>query len=108
MPKQFAEIKNGKVKRVIVVSDQDAPDEETGIAFCENLYGGLWEPDRKGLTIAGVGDAFDSGKDAFIKPQPYHSWVLDKDCLWQAPIPMPDNKIYLWDEDKQEWTEERG
>ena len=61
---------------------------------------------------AGVGYTYDAGRDAFIPPQPYPSWVLDADCNWQAPVPMPSDantgeppKMYSWDEATQSWVE---
>lgn len=57
-------------------------------------------------NYAGVGFYFDEGRDAFIAPKPYPSWLLDEDtCQWTAPIPYPeDNLIYEWDEEQGDWT----
>lgn len=35
----FARIDNGTVVQVIVISNDEAPDEATGIAFCRSLFG---------------------------------------------------------------------
>ena len=41
-------------------------------------------------NYAGLGYAYDAGRDAFIPPKPYASWVLNEtSCLWDAPVPMP-------------------
>ena len=50
---------------------------------------------------------YDEGRDAFIPPQPYPSWVLNEtSCLWDAPVPYPnDGLAYLWDEDTLSWVE---
>jgi hypothetical protein len=68
----------------------------------EHLEGGT--PFRK--NYAGIGFSYDSGRDAFIPPQPYNSWVLNEDsCLWFAPIPWPDDgKEYLWNEETTSWV----
>ena len=51
--------------------------------------------------------AQDEGRDAFIAPKPYPSWLLDEGtCQWQAPTPMPtDDKRYEWDESTLSWIE---
>ena len=56
-------------------------------------------------NYAGIGFIYDEGRDAFIPPQPFPSWVLDEDtCLWDAPIPKPnDGQPYSWDEDTLTW-----
>jgi len=105
----FAEIKDGKVLRVIVVDPKDVLDETTGVAFCKRLLGGNWKQTYPDGSIrkhyAGIDYTFDTKKDAFIAPQFYPSWSLDEDCNWKAPVAMPkDDKFYTWDEDKLEWT----
>lgn len=107
----FAKVIDGIVTEVLVI-EQDVID--TGLfgdpaIFVQtsyNTYGGQ-HPEGKPLrkNFAGVGYTYDAGRDAFIAPQPYPSWSLDEEtCLWQPPIPMPDDGgIYSWDEDAQEW-----
>jgi hypothetical protein len=58
-------------------------------------------------NYAGIGYTYDEGRDAFIAPKPYNSWVLDENtCQWIAPIPKPiDNKMYKWDEATTSWVE---
>lgn len=57
-------------------------------------------------NYAGIGFKYDSGRDAFIAPQPFDSWVLNEEtCQWEAPIPRPDDeKQYLWDEETTSWV----
>lgn len=66
-----------------------------------HLTGGT--PFRK--NYAGVGYTYDQGRDAFIPPQPYSSWILDEStCQWTAPIPYPnDTNRYQWDEGTTSW-----
>ena len=113
----FAQLENNIVKQVIVVSNQDILDEngqeseEKGIAFCSNLLGGTWKQTSYNGNIrknyAGIGYTYDEGRDAFIPPKPYNSWLLNEStCQWESPIPYPnDNKFYVWDEETTSWVE---
>ena len=64
-------------------------------------------------NYAGLGYTYDAGRDAFIPPKPYNSWVLNEDtCLWDAPVAMPEDagtgeppKRYTWDEETTSWVE---
>ena len=58
-------------------------------------------------NYAGIGYTYDEGRDAFIPPQPYPSWVLNEtSCLWDAPVAYPDDGLmYNWDEALQSWQE---
>jgi len=57
-------------------------------------------------NYAGVGFTYDEERDAFIPPQPYPSWTLNEDtCLWDSPVPYPEEGVHEWDEDNQEWVE---
>jgi hypothetical protein len=73
-----------------------------------NTHGGAHSgggtPYRK--NYAGIGYTYDAGRDAFIPPKPYASWLLDEEtCLWNAPVPYPDDgNRYQWDEDSLSWV----
>ena len=58
------------------------------------------------FNYAGIGFTYDEGRDAFIPPKPFESWVLDEGtCLWTAPLPYPeDGGVYVWDEDAEDWV----
>ena len=111
----FAQLENNIVKQVIVVSNVDTSDEngveneEIGIAFCSNLLGGTWKQTSYNAKIrknyAGIGYTYDEGRDAFIAPKPYNSWLLDEDtCQWKAPVDYPtDDKRYSWNEETLTW-----
>ena len=113
----FAKLENNIVTQVIVVANQDILDEQgqeneqKGIDFCSNLLGGTWKQTSYNGNIrknyAGVGYTYDEGRDAFIAPKPFASWVLDETTAqWKAPVDMPtDDKRYLWDEDTTSWKE---
>ena len=110
----YAKVVNGIVQQVIVAEAeffQTFVDTSPGdwIQTSYNTYGGQL---RNGGTqlrknYAGIGFTYDSVRDAFIRPKPYASWVLNEDtCNWDAPTPMPtDNKRYTWDEPTTSWVE---
>jgi hypothetical protein len=61
-------------------------------------------PFRK--NYAGIGYTYDPQRDAFIPPKPYPSWVLNEQtCIWDAPVPMPQDGMYSWDEATTSWVE---
>ena len=62
-------------------------------------------PFRK--NYAGIGYTYDAGRDAFIPPKPYASWVLNETtCIWNAPTSYPtDDKRYSWNEEQLAWVE---
>ena len=68
-----------------------------------HVDGGI--PFRK--NYAGIGFSYDEGRDAFIPPKPFESWVLDEEtCLWNSPVPMPESGgPWRWDEDTLSWIE---
>lgn len=61
-------------------------------------------PFRK--NYAGIGYTYDDQRDAFIPPQPFMSWILNRrSCLWEAPISYPtDGQLYQWDENILNWV----
>ena len=110
----FAHITNGIVDQVIVIDEETLalghwgnPSEWKQTSY--NTKGGVHAlggtPLRK--NYAGIGYSYDSGRDAFIPPKPFASWVLDEGtCFWDAPTPMPtDGKMYRWDEATTSWIE---
>jgi hypothetical protein len=109
----FARVNAHGIVEQVIVAEQDfidtLPDATSWVQTSYNTHGGKHAlggiPLRK--NYAGVGFKFDSQRDAFIPPQPFQSWTLNEDtCLWDAPIPMPENgKRYAWDESILNWTE---
>jgi hypothetical protein len=55
--------------------------------------------------FCGIGFYYDSVNDVFIAPQPFASWSLDNDFNWQAPIPMPTEGRWYWNEAEQVWVD---
>lgn len=108
----FAEVINGVVTRVIVAEQEfinKLPNKTQWIQTSYNTRGGMNE--RTGVPIrknyAGIGYTYDEVRDAFIPPKPYNSWILNEDtCIWESPIPYPDDdKYYEWNDDLQQWEE---
>jgi hypothetical protein len=70
----FAKIENNTVTQVIVVNNQEVPDEATGIAFCKSLYGQDTEWVQTSYNnnfrgrYAGIGYTYDGEK--FVAPEP--------------------------------------
>lgn len=113
----FARIdESDTVTQVIVVHNNECLDangnesEAVGAGFCAKLFGGRWVQTSYNGTIrknyAGIGFTYDAGRDAFIPPKPYPSWVLNEDtCRWDAPVPYPqDGQAYAWDEQTVAWV----
>lgn len=109
---------NNIVTQVIVVANDEllldgVESEVKGILFCKSLFG----EDTKWVqtsyngnmrkNYAGIGYTYDAGRDAFISPKPFDSWLLNEDtCRWEAPIAYPeDGKFYTWDEATTSWVE---
>ena len=93
----FAELdENNVVLRVISVSNEittqnSEEQEQLGINFCQNLFGGIWLQTsfngRIRKNYAGMGFVYDADRDAFIPPKPQgDGWVLaEETCLWSNP-----------------------
>ena len=94
----FAEVIDGIVDRVLVISndaiiDENGDEQESmGVAFCDRLYnGGTWVQTSYNNNFkkqyAGKGYSYDADKDKFIIPQPYPSWSKDLPTVsWKSPI----------------------
>jgi len=111
----FAKVENGVVTQVIVI-EQDVlatghwGDPVSWVQTSYNTQGGVHSqggtPLRK--NFAGIGYTYDSGRDAFIPPKPFASWLLNETtCQWGAPTPMPvvEGKLFAWDEPTTSWVE---
>jgi hypothetical protein len=118
----FAQIdSNNKVTQVIKV---DNAQENEALNFITTQLGleGTWiqtsyntlagkhmkggTPFRKNYAL--IGSTYDAGRDAFIPPKLFSSWILDEEtCNWIAPIPLPrgTDKRYKWDESIVNWVE---
>ena len=124
----FAEIDENNIVIRVVVGDKTITDA-AALEWCQQNLGGNWVQTsyntRGGVhyqadgtpsadqskafrkNYAGLGYTYDEGRDAFISPKPYASWVLNEQtCLWEAPVAYPtDGGRYTWDEDAGDWVE---
>jgi hypothetical protein len=85
-------------KDVAVISD-------SGEVVAINVHMDDYELAPNELLVTGpayIGGTFDSGY--FYPPQPYPSWVKDKG-VWAAPTPKPEEGLWIWNEENQEWQE---
>ena len=111
---------DNKVIHVSVVDNWNITDgsghetESIGVAYLKSIHGAdtNWKQTSYNGNLrknyAGIGMTYDAGRDAFISPKPYPSWVLNETtCRYEAPTPMPtgDGKIYTWDEATTSWEE---
>ena len=110
----FAKVENGVVTQVIVI-EQDVlnlghwGDPASWVQTSYNTQGGQ-HPEGRPLrkNYAGIGYTYDSGRDAFIPPKPFASWLLNEStCGWEAPTAMPvvEGKMFTWDEPTLAWVE---
>ncbi len=121
----FAKLgKSNIIEAVVVVNDNDAPTEQAGVDFLNNIYNtkDIWKqtsyntkggvhllggtPFRK--NYAEIGGTYDSDNQAFMGPKPYGSWVLNKTTyIWESPVAKPsDDNHYFWDETIRNWVAE--
>ena len=111
----FAQIDDNNVVIGVIVAEQDFIDSgvvgnpskwiQTSYNTLKGIHKLSGTPLRK--NFAGVGDTYDSTRDAFIPAKLYPSWVLDEDtCTWVAPVARPTgDNLYRWDESSLSWEE---
>lgn len=117
----FAQIDENNIVTQVIVIDQEKidtghwGDPDTWIQTSYNTRAGVhYTPNSAGVpdggvalrkNYAGIGYTYDKGRDAFISPKPYDSWVINEDkCIWEAPVNQPDDgKIYYWNEPELIW-----
>lgn len=115
----FAQLSpNFSVLDVVVVNNATVDNlpfpesEPVGVAFCQALFGSttVWKQTSYNANFrknyAGIGYNYDPILDAFIRPKPFPSWLLNTDtCQWEAPVPYPnDGNTYSWDEATLSWV----
>ncbi len=110
----YAKVNNGKVEQVIVAEADffnTYVDSSPG-QWIQTSYNTIGNQHTLGGTplrgnYAGIGYTYDQTNDVFYAPQPYSSWLLNKEnWLWEAPIAYPkDGKAYHWEESTKSWIE---
>jgi hypothetical protein len=109
----YAKVVNGKVTDVIVA---DADFFKTFVditpgTWLKTSYNTHGNQNANGNPLrgnyAGIGYTYDVQNDVFYEPQPFPSWALDANWLWQPPVAMPtDGNAYMWDETTKNWVEQ--
>lgn len=117
----YSKVLNGKVINCIVAEAEffdtfidDSPGEWIQTSY--NTRGGIHyqpntdipsEDQSKALryNFGSIDMLYDSVADAFYRPQPYPSWILNTTTyLWEPPVPYPtDEQRYDWNEETQQW-----
>ena len=110
----YAKVNNGKVEQVIVAEADffnTYVDSSPG-QWIQTSYNTIGNKHTLGGTplrgnYAGIGYTYDQANNVFYAPQPYPSWLLNKEnWLWEAPIAYPvDGKAYHWEESTKSWIE---
>lgn len=89
------------VTRVVQAPEDDTKD---WCKFYAELAGTTCVEIAKDSKYADPGDVYHEDIDAFIEPQPYPSWTLDKQLKrWVPPAPMPAEGFTFWDEKHRKW-----
>ena len=89
---------DNEVVQVAVLSDNFS--DNAGLQFMKDTTNSdNWKSCDESV---GKGDVWDKSKNAFIKEQPYPSWTLNADNVWEAPVEKPADKDN-WNEDTQNW-----
>ena len=111
MVQHYAKIENNIVVDIHLVADSlvENGGEQAGADMLSSLWGGEFIRFSKSgefrYNRARVGDTYYRERDAFIAPQPFPSWTLDKQtCQWIPPIPEPAEGEYYWDEPSYSWV----
>ena len=118
----FAKVKNNVVEQVIVAEQEfiDALPKEDGVSWIQTSYntfeGKHYDPetrqedDKPPLrgNYAGRGYVYDPTLNVFAPPQPYPSWKLDANGVWQPPHKINEDQRSVWDEDAYNLDNTKG
>ena len=118
----FAKVKNNVVEQVIVAEQEfiDALPKEDGVSWIQTSYntfeGKHYDPETKQEddkpplrgNYAGRGYVYDPTLNVFAPPQPYPSWKLDANGVWQPPHKINEDQRSVWDEDAYNLDNTKG
>jgi hypothetical protein len=96
LPTWWAKIDDSQVVDLIIVDGNIDGD-----AFTSNLDG-IWIQSPEAGPWAQLGGFWDDIREEFYVAQPYASWTLDSNNVWQPPTPKPEGS-FAWNEVEQEW-----
>ena len=109
----FAKVVDSKVVQVIV-AEPDFFDTfvdtsaGTWLQTSYNTIGGKHTQGKEPLrgNYAGIGYTYDHTHDVFYAPKPFPSWIMNEATwTWKAPVDMPTEGRYTWDESTLAWVE---
>jgi len=99
MARYFAQLDNKNIVLQVLVSDTKE--------WCENTFGGKWVEtfmNKAGHNYASIGWTYHKGRNSFIPPKPFPSWVLNNNLHWKAPKDRPNERdLFGWNENKKDW-----
>ena len=101
----FAHINENSVVTTVIVATQEFINtgaEGDPVNWIETSIDGSF---RK--QYAGIGYTYDAEADVFISPQPYPSWIRNG-SFWEAPVAMPEEGSWQWNESTLSWDEVNG
>jgi hypothetical protein len=104
------------VQNVVVVDDSDCnggnfpESDEKGNIFLNSIgLNGNWKQTSYNRNFrknfAGTGMIYSQEADLFYYPQPFPSWILNENYDWISPVPKPEEGVWAWNEENQEWEE---
>jgi len=93
--KKFAVLDfNNEVTNIIIASS---------LTVAEQVSSSTCAPILNGATVS-IGYSWDG--TGFIPSKPYASWILNTETYqWEAPIAMPTDAIYEWNEETTSWIQ---
>lgn len=122
---KFAKLGLGyEVTKVLEVDDADLLDsegiydEQLGVAFLLKVTN--WPHwiqtfetnsdvrNKSGRqNSAGIGDTFDTGRNAFVTAKPFSRFILQNNGKWKAPRKKPsqEGKDYIWNDRYGQWVD---
>jgi len=89
---KYAHIIDNVVDNIIVCEDSNI-----------SLFPGTYVKVTNERGDAKNGGSYNSQKDKFIDPQPYPSWTLNEEDIWESPDGLSEKEGFWWKEDSQEW-----
>lgn len=97
----YAKLNENNIVKNIIVADADViatlPDSGSYVI-------GEYPPETK-KPRANMRMLYHTELDRFIAPQPYPSWTLNSEYMWEPPVPYPTTPgKYFWDEFNKEWV----
>jgi hypothetical protein len=97
----FAKVDDfGIVENIVVVPDDQAYRGEDYM-YIDLGQSGIWVesfPELGSHKEGKIGHTFFPDSHTFAGPQPYPSWDLDVDGVWQPPVPKPPKIEYTKEE----------